>query len=231
MAESGTSNTNGPEESITIPYGGSTGLENELVILSLNVLDPPAGLTVTPPTSTNAWNLISDTDTAGTDYDQFVYWHAISSAEAAGVPDFVFTFNDAVEATGVAALYRNTCTQTTPTPCDTGTPSGNPILDQTSGNSTSANSVTETMDLDVQANGIAACVFGTSNTSVGFNTAPTSPTTLSHVNGNESINAGLDLYDRHESSTGTDGAWEALLPDSETGDNVAQCLSIIPIGF
>ncbi len=204
-------------------------MTNELVILSLNVLDPPAGLTVTPPASTNTWNLISDTDTAGTDYDQFIYWHALSSAEAAGVPNFVFTFNDAVESTGVAVLYRNTCTQTTPTPCVDS--SGNPILDQTSGNSTSANSVTETADLNVQANGLATCVFGTSNTSVGFGTAPTSPTTLNHVNGNESINAGLDLYDRFELANGTDGAWEALLPTGETGDNVAQCLSIIPIGF
>ncbi len=211
-------------------------MQNQLVILTLNVLSPPAGFNdPTVPTSTNPWTLVNVTG-AGTDYLQYTYWHAISSAEAAVVPTFQFSFTTgamvatSVRSTGVAIVYENTCTQTTPTPCFTNAMS--PILDTTTGMATSADSVTETADLNVQANGIAVCAFGTSNTSVGFPTPPTSPTTLSFENGNAAHNGGLDLYDRFEPSTGTDGAWEALLGGvSQTGDNVAQCVSLIPIGY
>jgi len=228
-SESGNSNNTleGGGE-ITVPYGGVSADVNELAILSLGVLDPPNDLTVTPPVSTNPWNLLAS-HSAGTDYAQYIYWHAISSAEALETPTFTFTFSTSVRATGVAIVYENTCTQTSsPSPCFSN--GGSPILDLTTGTATESSSVTETSALSVQALGVATCVFGTSN-SVGFTDAPTSPTTLTLDTGNEGTNASLDLYDRRQPTTTTDGPWQATIPGGVTGDNVAQCVGIIPIGF
>jgi hypothetical protein len=201
------------------------------------VLNPPAGFDPPhPPASSNSWNLI-DTRTPAADYNQYIYWHVISATEALSVPSFAFSFTASgspttVRSTGVAIVYQNTCTQSTPTPCVSGTPIGNPIADMTTGTATGVGTVTQTADLNVLADSIATCAFGTSNTSVGFTTAPTSPTTLNLENGNSGINGGLTVFDRFETGTpNTDGAWMATLPASGTGDNAAQCVNLIPIGF
>ncbi len=205
------------------------------MIAALNVINPPEGLTISTPASTNPWTQVPTTDTsAGTDYVQYVYWHAISSAETELPPFFDFTFTvdsvpTVVRATGVAIIYENTCTQTTPEPCVSN--EGSPILDFTSGTATASDSVSESSEINVQATGLATCAFGTSNTVVGFSSSITTPTTLKLENNNLGLNGGLSLYDRSEPSTGTDGPWSTTLTDSDTGDNVAQCVSIIPLGF
>ncbi len=213
--------------SITVPAGGGAPQENQLVILSIGVLDPPAGLTVTPPLSTNSWNLI-DIHSAGTDYVQYIYWHAISGSETGSAPRFTFTFNFSVSATAVAVIYQNTCTQSE-SPCSTNNES--PILDLTTGTETASESVSETSVINVQSGGVATCAFGTSNDEIGFEDAPTSPTMLNFQTGNDGTNAGLNLYDRRETTTTTDGPWQATLPEGATGDNVAQCVSVLPVGF
>ncbi|HKN02030.1 MAG TPA: hypothetical protein VJX23_16050, partial [Candidatus Binataceae bacterium] len=230
--ESGEDTTEGAAGSITVGGGGSAPELNELAIVSIGVLDPPAGFSITPPSTLNLWNLI-DMEPVNGDYFQQIWWHAIGSDETGSAPSFEFTFSSPVEATGVAILYLNTCTQTTPTPCFSN--SGIPYLSPVgSGTATGSNSVTETSALTLQANGLALCAFGTSNTSVGIGGAgggTITPSGLSFNNGNSGTNAGLLIYNQFGLGAGMAGPWKATLGASETGDNVAQCLSILPIGF
>jgi len=228
----------GAATAITIGAGGSPPVLNELVIASVGVLSPPAGLVVTPPTSTNSWNLIS-TVSPSANYTQYIFWHAISAAETVGPPAFTFSFTvtaipTAVKATGVAILYINTCTQTTsPSACFSN--AGSPIKGLPgTGTAVASNSVTESAGINIQANGIGLCDFGTSNTSDGI--GPVSggtivPSGLSFNNGNAGENAGLIIYDEFGLVAGLQGPWTGTLPGVLTADNAAQCLSIIPIGF
>jgi len=214
---------------------------NQLVILALNVIDPPVGFNdPVPPMSTNPWNLIgmNSAGSPSVDYMQFIYWHQVSAAEALVPPSFTFDFTEGmpampatVRATGVAIIYRDTCTESTPTACSTGTPVGNPILDATSGTANASTTVDEISAINVLTNGLVTCAFGTSNTTNGFNTAPTLPTPLTFQNGNSGTNGGLALYARFEPMMGMDGPWIATLDGGVSGDNAAQCISIIPIGF
>jgi len=86
--------------------------------------------------------------------------------------------------------------------------------------------------LTLVSNGIVSCAFGTSNTSTGFGQtgATVTPSGLGHNTGSDTINAGLDVFDEFAFSMGSFGPWTATLPGISTGDNVAQCISIIPIG-
>jgi len=229
--ESGGDATQGLARSITIWAGGSAPTLNELVIVSIGVLDPPNGLTITPPSTTNPWYPI-DTKAAGTDYAQYIYWHAIGSDETGSAPSVEFMFNSAVRATGVAALYLNTCTQTTPTPCfsNSGVPYLSPVATRAAIRS---NSVRKYSALNIQANGVAFCAFGSNNThGIGpVNGGTITPSGLKFNNGNSGENAGLIEYDQFGLPTDTAGPWNVKLPGGDTGDNVAQCLSVIPIGF
>src|SRR5208282_3183917 len=56
--ESGEDTTEGAAGSIAIGGGGSAPELNELAIVSIGVLDPPAGFSITPPSTLNPWNLI-----------------------------------------------------------------------------------------------------------------------------------------------------------------------------
>jgi hypothetical protein len=102
------------------------------------------------------------------------------------------------------------------------------------GTAAASNSVTESSALTIHNNGIALCDFGTSNTSNGI--GPVSggtitPPGLSFNNGNASENAGLIIYDEFGLPAGMAGPWTGTLPALVIGDNAAQCLSIVPIGF
>jgi len=230
--ESGGDATQGLARSITIWAGGSAPTLNELVIVSIGVLDPPSGLTITPPSTTiNPWYTI-DTKAAGTDYVQYIYWHAIGSDETGLAPSFKFMFDSAVRATGVATLYLNTCTQTTPTPCfsNSGVPYLSPVATRAAIRS---NSVKKYSALNIQANGIAFCAFGSNNThGIGpVNGGTITPSGLKFNNGNSGGNAGLIEYDQFGLPANTAGPWTVKLPGSDRGDNVAQCVSVIPVGF
>jgi len=163
----------------------------------------------------------------------------IGPDETSVAPSFLFTFMQggmasAARATGVGIVYEGSCTQTTPTACFSN--AGSPIIGNTAATGTANDSatVTETTATTVQQGGVATCAFGTYNpfAFVGFTIAPTTPTLLAFVDGDEGTNAGLDLYNRQETTAiTTDGPWQATLPSSNTGDNIAQCIGIIPIGF
>ena len=119
--------------------------------------------------------------------------------------------------------------------CPTGSPAGNPISALTTGTATASNSVDETSSISVPANGVAVCAFGSTNTTDApglFSGGTITPNDLGTGGGSADTggNPGLAIYQAFGLS-GSQGPWTATLPGSQTGDNVAQCISILPVGY
>ena len=143
-----------------------------------------------------------------------------------------FTFNDPAAATIVGIIYNGTCTQTMSSMCPTGSPAGNPIGALTTGTATASNSISETSATLVAANGVAVCAFGSTNVTDApglFSGGTITPNDLGTGGGSADTggNAGLAIYQAFGLS-GLQGPWTATLPSALTGDNAAQCISILP---
>jgi len=157
---------------------------------------------------------------------QLLYWHVIGSGETSVAPSFSFSFgSDIFKATAVGINYGGTCTQDA-TPCS------NPIAAGSNGTAFASNLISSGGAITVPANGIALVAFGTTNSLAYFGESGSPSGTVSPPlqpeNNNSGINAGLALYDQRELSAGSYGPFTATLPNNDTGDNVAQSISIIP---
>ena len=223
----------GTSSTIDVTIGGQP-TQGQLVILSIGILNPSGGLTITPPAS-GTWTLIGGGPVSpSSNYAQFLYWHTITAAEAAVNPFAPnFTLGSAARATIVGIIYNNTCTETTPTACFTGSPSGNPISAETTGIIVGNNAIAPSSALTVPTNGIATCAFGSSNLTDApglFSGGTITPNDLGTGTGDAGVNAGMGIYQAFTLSGLQSPPWSATLPGVATGNNAAQCVSILPEG-
>ncbi len=230
-AQSGNSNnTASGSTAIAVPAGGAAPGPNSLIIVAIDVFTGGGTPSITTPTTDAThppWNLIASTATGSpTSMIQYLYWHVIGSGETGTAPSFTFGLGGTFRATGVGINYTGSCTEDA-IPC------GSPIDGLHEGTSNGNNAVSSLVDIAVPATGKAVVAFGTTNTAVFFGesgspTSGTVSTGLDLENENDAINAGLALYAKPELTAGSDGPFNATMPNGDTGDNVAQSISIFP---
>jgi hypothetical protein len=206
---------------------GSGLTQNNLILLAVNILG--TGVIVTPPAG-RVWVQIGTTITLNGDSEQKFFWHQVGSAEVGG-PSFVFGISPSTRASCVAAAYKNTCLDS-----PNGCPNGNPIFDSTVGTSVQSSFVSQMVSLYTTSqsgqisfpdDSLVVGVFGTTNTNSSFGISATNPPfvngvpgrnqtgiplNMSLVNSVSGLNGGLIIANLTEPFAGTDGPWQATLP-------------------
>jgi len=205
--------------------GGGDVTEGQLTIVGIDISG--TGIAVTPPTPSAGhpvWNQIGTTTSPSSNIEEVLYWHELGSAETGSLVGFTFGLGSSVRASIATVTYTNTCLD------DATCPSGNPIDDfSVDGVSTSSGSVTTTRAINVPSAGEAVAVFGTSNTTTAFGIGGgTVSGGLNQVTGDDNQNGGIEIFEKFETTTGTDGPFTATMESPAIGDNVAQVISIFP---